>query len=265
MSITTSGRVCFWTVSDSTDYIKLCQGLSRCGLSPPSPRTPTRALQAALQKLYAKPDTMIRPLDDGVGYAVVEEHKGRATNGYSVIVTATVDESGIVSTTPNGPTTALVQQATNEQRKYVDARAITPLITKTISGWHGILLRDTGGIWFLPDRPCVNFEGLREAVESAGPNYLHGMTSKATPETVRAVMATLAAEIQATTAAMIEEIHAGVGERALENRRAAVVTLRDKITTYQTMLGQPLDALNQLCSDVDAVIAVAAIDVAAAA
>ena len=263
-TVQTSGCVTFWTVSDNTSYTALAAALANLpfAVKMPNPRTPGRALQAALTKKFGGPDRLVRPLDTKDGYCVVSEAKGSDDNSYQTIVTCKVTSDGHdIATIPNGSVTRMVKDQWMIERDLVDARAITPALLWGVTVLGGVSLRRTGGIYFVPHAGMSQWEQLGQAVESAGPNSVYRIRMEADTVTLRSVAVAITAEITEASDTLMDAIrNGGLGERAVANRKQAATILRRKVQAYEAILGKSLDGLVTMLDRVDAALTAATLE-----
>jgi hypothetical protein len=246
------GIITFWTLSDFTSREALVQGFGRADLAQfvPEAQEPVTVLKDALTSVLGGRSTLIRPLAKRSGWAVVGEAKGQEKNDYHHLARAEVTNSGDILIVPNSPdwTTEQTDAVYREFSRYagmVPSERLASSLVDIAFSLGGIRLRPrAGGIYFIPPGKVERWREAALAVEAAGKNAMYQLNQELNPDTVRVIRDAIAAEAEAVSARLHQEILSGeLGERAMRTRQAELAALQQKLSEYETILGVGLEDL----------------------
>jgi hypothetical protein len=261
---TFQGDVLWWSLRDvelpAEEFKKawVAAGLSEAAL--PEMPTPLRVIKNAGQEVFQ--GELARGLlfrqvvkrDDGsVIFAIVrEEPHADGTVTYAQEAKVMVDAQGKLTT--DNDTHAQVQQiATSYARLFgkYQAREIRKSIIATVVACDGIMIREAGGVYWVPSKHAQTVRALSGIVKSVGGSTFALLPIHQTPEGSE----TLGAAARVSITGQLDELAAemrvwkaeGVGDIrsvTLERRLTEFESLRDRVAMYRDVLSMRADDLN---------------------
>jgi hypothetical protein len=261
------GAVAFWTLAEWTDRQRLRYGLEKLGLEAfvPEERLPAAALRDALTEVLGGPRTLIRPLAQKDGFAVVREDRGTVENRYATDLVARVMEGPRphLSFEPYGPKAVAVEASFQTQLGRVSGAQLSSALVKVVESLSGTRLRPTGAIYWIPGPRLADWADVGQAVEAAAdgaPSAVYLIKHRLDGEAVRAIRDAVVAEVSAEATRIREDVAAGdLGGRALETRKQQAADLRSKVLLYEDLLSVGLDGLHRAVDDADQAAATASL------
>lgn len=275
------GSLAFWKCGIS-DRELLAAGLKRIDLGKytPEPRTVASALRGALQTTFKKGKdssrTLVRPLEDKDGFAVLKETRGDryAGNTAATICTATLptETQAILM---HGDYKPEDREAVVHEFQFLlgtlGSSAISKCLDKIIEYFGGVdmaaVLNELdeensqgaaaaaaqGGaksLWWIPKERIDDFRAVAEIVESCGIkkrsdgrgtcNRVTALIVIADAQMIRAVGDGIVNEVTAALREIAQEITDGLGKRAVTTRSNKVAALEAKVERYESAFGQYL-------------------------
>ena len=246
----TTGAVTYWKLSGDVDLAQLAQAWEAEGLDPawlPAAVSATTALQRAVNEQRSA-DTLVRKDPKG-GWSLVIESKVNQELVYKVAARFWLDTNEAVQCDrPVGPRAQAIIAA------YTQARSV--LSTQDSSNWlvalarrlGAVLLRETGGIYFVP-RPCIaKFHAAKRAVAAATAHTVYEIPAIQSAEVTMAVFDALQKEV-------LDEIADMEKDLANDTVRGSTLVARlnhcreviAKVQGFERLLGKPVgDAVAQL-------------------
>jgi hypothetical protein len=218
-----------------------------------------------LEEVLGGPRTLVRPLADRDGFAVVREDRGKQQNSYAATLTARVQDGDppVLTFDPLDARAYRIEHAFAKHRGRIPASQLSACLVKAVESLGGIRLRPTGAVYWMPGPKLDEWTHIAHAVEAAadgkaGAVYLlrHRMDADA----VRAVRDAVVAEVQADADRIRTEVTSGeLGGKAVETRQQKVRDLRDKVLLYEHLLSVGLDGLHATLDAADQAAATAAL------
>lgn len=252
------GGVVTW-ITNNSDRERLEEGLEALGLSDlmPKPRTPKAILHDALKAHYASksgagPDgkpiagrgwNPVRPLQRKSAFTIVSEKRGTTENDYANVCYFEVSEAGQIDMDPYDSTTYwLVEKQYKIAANIMPGATLTAVLVEYLRDrLCGIALKPSGGVYWLPTKKLEPWTKLVAVVEAVGDNSVFLMRSVADTDSMRSIRHSLMDEMTRTLAEINGEISDNtLGERALDERVRRAMALKDKLTEYETLLGESL-------------------------
>lgn len=271
-----SGGVVFWTLGGGTDFDKLLNSWSVLGHEKHAPdRVSTAdAVKAALVDLYGGRENLVRPAKRKGGYCVVRETAGMmAENDYDERVVVQV-MSGAQKEAYHlhirGPDAEpeRIRRAVNDQLDILPSSKVTQGLVAVVRSLGGVPMRETGGIYWIPEYNLAEWEGVARATEQSGPgNQVYVARTVLDEEGKRAVLAAIRSDIVTQVEKIKEEIETGgmTSERALKHRRSVVESLEARVSEYESALDVALtDIRTALATCAQAVVHLGAQEMGAA-
>ena len=251
------GVITFWTATEtSIDRLRAaCEAIDpRLATWVPEKATPLAALRQTLETIY--PGYLIRKLDVH-GFAVVREDRGRDRNDYSAHSAAWFRDDGETLEFPatiDRDEERRVRESFRSNRGVLEGGRVGRFLSEVVSEYiDGTSLRQTGGVYWMPDSSREKWERIAAAVERSAvsvPSSVYVIHHEMDAAAVRAVRDAIVNEVSVEIARINDEIVNGdLGERALRNRSSEINTLLAKVQRYEGLLDV---GLSELRSTLDA-------------
>jgi hypothetical protein len=218
-----------------------------------------------LTEVLGGPRTLIRPLAQKDGFAVVREDRGTVENRYATDLVARVMEGPRphLSFEPYGPKAVAVEASFQTQLGRVSGAQLSSALVKVVESLSGTRLRPTGAIYWIPGPRLADWADVGQAVEAAAdgaPSAVYLIKHRLDGEAVRAIRDAVVAEVSAEATRIREDVAAGdLGGRALETRKQQAADLRSKVLLYEDLLSVGLDGLHRAVDDADQAAATASL------
>lgn len=271
-----NGAVVFFTLGGDSDYDMIEVGFEHCGLSKyiPNKNTSAAALKSALVKTWGNRRMKIDSLEGKRGGFAVAQVKGDVQNDvrtldYEVLFTTEVPSSSQFIPFFD-PSTGDAIEPTKarecrgkfwDELKKVPAQKVSLALTQIIQGpLKGIRLRETGGIYWIPESSLKIWRSLSFTLSEASTrNKLYKMCTSIDVDSIEAICDALTSSVEAEMEKLTEEIISGdlKQERAYVSRRNRAVELRAKVKDYEKIFGKTLDNLTSQCEETDVAAAAA--------
>lgn len=218
----------------------------------PNERTESAVLHQTLSHLFGGPTTIIRRLKDKSGFAIVSERRGEDHNEYKHERAVRVENRLV---TCDDPATDVweIQSKFDELSSLLSPSCVSAclveIVTKVLGG---VPLRESGGLYWVPESTFPRLEAIAHAVENAcvpGANNkdkstVYMMETVKNENCIVAVRDAIENEIAKRIEAIDQEVAEGtLGERALESRKEEAIQLRHKLAMYEKELGCTMEAL----------------------
>ena len=264
--VSVNGRVVFWTLGEDSDHAILEQGLTDCSLGGycPDENTAKAALKSALVSIYGSRRCLIRPLDGRAGYLVVQEKgEGEGNISLSHVPLFSVDvptgPEGILFKDPESGEIVEHHQAGIVRDQFwreldkVPSHKVARALVNIIDRISGTSLRETGGIYWIPERTLPIWEKVVTAVESASPsNAIYALNTAKDDDCLRAVVAGLTHSVSSEMDTIRGKIRSGkLGDKALATQNSRAADLRLKIQLYEKLFGKTLTELKDSTEDLE--------------
>lgn len=258
-TIPLTGGVVFWSLGGATDFQKLLDGMTDAGFQQCAPDRVTipEACKAGLTDLYGEKRTLIRPLPNGNGYAVVDETAGigkaldhaiRIVAKWPMTGTASVQNMQI-----NGPwgESQKIIDAIDKQLDVLPHNKVSSGLVAVVRALGGVPLKPAGGVYWLPPRALAAWHAVGHAVEAAGPgNLVQTMSVLLDDAGIRAAVEAIRTDIGTEIAALQEQAAlGGDNKRSVRVRQEKAERLLDRVKDYEQILGV---ALTELRDGIDA-------------
>lgn len=261
-----------WWDADRMDVGALVTALSDVGLVNLAPKSSTipAALRETLNACISGAKIRVRgkpisfnPLSDEVkGCEAVMREPGKEANHHDFIMSIVLDGDEIKLAKVNyqhlphiaGKERALEQLLTKtylDEIGWYPAVMVSSCVSRVIAAMGGILCKQTGGVYFLPESAMDRFSQFADSVESKGSVRLTVTRFPLRPgeRSYRLVAESLRKEI--SDALMeIEEGLASIGRgearaNGQKTRLNRLVELRDKVGRYEEILGVTMSDLHE--------------------
>lgn len=274
----TAGAIMWWRLSGDTDGTRLASNWASAGLPSellPKPPTPTTALNRAVNE-QREARRLARPLEGRHGWALVDEDARGENLDYHVLLKVAVNALGRLEffDMPKDPTHALWSERVKTEIESAYNRHLDTLSHSDISSWivslagdcNAVVLRDTGGIYFVPRPSMERWQGMVDVIRASSSHTIFEVPALRSDEAVAAIIDAIAREAQSEAEAMETEMadEGNLGSRALRGRVARVENVRAKVEAYERLLGRKLENLHLRLDALKANLAAAALAAMAA-
>lgn len=261
--VSANGAVVFWTAGPTSRDL-LNARLESIGVRVAAERTDNSALENAMKE-YGKDHV-------SKGHKVlVRANKKPGTNGYSFIqeakeehrcyhthdFSAKVDE-GQVKTTGGYTDVAALQRLFEHFKAVLTGASVGQALVGILADLGAMTLKDSGGIYWVPEDKLDLWYQVAEAVETSAigghESHVDSFTTTMDEHTARALKRGIVREIAETTKALRTEIAGGMGEKAMESRQEAAVSLHKRVDQYAVILEDTLDELHEQIQGVEELV-----------
>lgn len=272
------GGVIFWKVGP-TDRQAFEAGLRSLGLEKyvPDHRTPKAILQAALGALYAEgPPSLfereqlaavmavlsddekaklteatadvrriVRPVAKTAAFNVLLETRAEPRNLYKVMLDAAVTKDGVVTSDPPEYREAIQAAFVRMAGELPASTVTTTLVAVLKDALGGLMLRPTGGVYWLQAEKLDQWSKVAELAEAtaltSGDSCVHLMRTAMDEAAMRAVKDAITDEVRGSIERIQREITDGnLGTGALESKVAEAGRLRTRLGDYEELLGSAM-------------------------
>lgn len=252
-----SNFIAFWRLASWSDPAKLKNGFHSIGLAgfEPLPTPSPKALRESLNEHFKKRNILVRNLK-GNGLVVYEELKGEESNEYKRIFSVRVIDGPSLQFNPL-PDMQEAQNIANLYGKYlssVDGDAVSSSLVRWVRSRNGVPLRDNGGFYSMSHVHAETYGQIQQIVEGAaveGHSRIYKASMLVDADSVKIVRDAIQQEIFQESERMLKEMQDhDLGERAMKHRLEHLVSLQDKVTEYEGIIGQSLNHLAQALDNV---------------
>lgn len=246
----TAGAIVYWRLSGGLDLPRLTQSWEARSLDAsllPDEPSPTVALRRAVATLK-KPDTRIEATKAGL---VVLDRAERGSEGdleFTKRLVASVDPVGRikVSFALLDSDRARVEEAFSEALESIAGSDVSPWLSSLMRALHAVPLRDTGGVYFVPQFSMGRFALVLEALREASNHVIAAIPALDSKEAVSAVLDALQSEAEAELSTIRRELEGdALGARALNTRIDTTSRVETKLSSYENLLGGRLEGLRE--------------------
>jgi len=263
-----AGSFTWWRLAGVIHYDKLEKAWQLADMPMrdlPSLPSRTVALKRALDEQYRGSHTLVRVLPAG-GYAIVDEsfENGQEDDEtvdptYETRFKAWFDEDlgELCFRNVDGKISEDEMQAILSHfkmaQKELTHQDLSSWLSKLVRNVQSVRLRDTGGIYFIPEQHVAQWEKISDIVAEVGQSRVFGVPALRTDRAVEAIMDAVISdttnEIETVTKLLDD---ATLGVRALKTRGEKLAALSDKLKVYENLLGVRLDEMREKIQEADA-------------
>jgi hypothetical protein len=269
-----AGLITWWTLGGTTPLEALSEAWGAAGLSHdelPAEPSDRAALKRALEAVW--PEHSVSPLKGG-GYAVVQLVKGEHAEGrdpkINTLAKCWLDTDDTLllwmpeEADPVGVMRAEkrkeVWKALQKSRDELDPVDVSQWLIAQAYNYAGIALRQTGGIYFVPNVYAAAWRTLTAVLESVNKRVtVYEVPAMRTDKAVGAILAALQSDVETELTRIQEALDRSnedkLGARALATRKTIVEELTKKVRQYEALLGANLDVLREQAESMDGKIA----------
>jgi hypothetical protein len=255
----TTGAVVYWQLSGACDRAALAAAWAAAGLPAdwlPAPASSADALRRAVKALES-PAMLVRRHPKG-GWQAVAESRVDGKLGYSTGTRFFIDGDEAKSDPPDGAGAQAVFGAFGAALLSIAPQDASSWLVRIAARLGAVLLRETGGIYFVPRGAIDRLHAIKGAIAAACGHQIYEIPAVHSAEVVQAVFAALQREV----AEEIEALEADITNEAcrgttLAARAAHCNGVVAKVADFERLLGAPAgDAIARL-QDLKARLAIA--------
>lgn len=246
------GAVVYWTPAPC-GYGDLSRRLQEAGYEDLVPRetTDASALRAAMsdyaegQAVTKGHDRMVKPLKKPKdnGFESVQVERGEASNDYCHDFSAKVVD-GKVQLTRGYCDTYQLQELYVKYKQVLSASAVGSVISNSMTYLGGVMLKESGGIYWLRRSKLWDLQQIANAVEQSAcwdkKPKVYVCSTPLDTHTIRSVKDSIVNEMVNESLRLGEELMEGLGDEAKERRREHISRLIERTKEYEVLLGESL-------------------------
>jgi len=254
-----NGVVTYWSLSEGLSLDSLrdnCPDWFNKML--PEETAPLGALKRVLtRRIQGKAGLYLRPVARD-GYAIMQEHeaagKKAATERGRMLLLPLPDGGVGLAMTPfhEGVFADLVKQWQQERRRITASALGTALSRAVLSARvKGVSLRPSGGIYWVSDNSCPEWEALATGIETSGPASVYRMGVAHDAESVRAICDNLTAHVEKEMEQVNEALTGGdLGKRGQKTQKRRARSLEELVSHVEETLEITLLGLRQKTTEI---------------
>jgi len=260
------GGLCYWNtkrVSRARTQAAADQaGFGKLVPAQPPATSTLRTCMLTLGKSWygrvRKSPLSVRELADPGCFELVRVVAGQSANEYRHLFSASIDPqwnvkvlSAPAALTPINADVVL-QSAVIDERDYLPAAIVSAVMVKALRQWAATLLKDDGGLWFIPGCYMDQYRAFASHIAGKGDGPQFKLTQfeiASDPDTVKHVLTELRTEIRTG----IEEIMAdvmqaegGLRDRSIAIRQKKADEFLAKVQLYEQFTGKTLSDLTDV-------------------
>lgn len=246
-----NGAIVFWLPGDQ-NLQKTSQGMESLGLKhyTPSPRTQADGVANALREVFKDQRFLIRPLNQEGHYVVNEEQRGENSNTYKPVYGGWVKKGIVEFPAYNRNAQVDCQNAYMRLMGTCPSHHVTrALVGLTLSHLKGTTLKESGGVYWIPQGHVDTWTKVGEVYQGAGRSRIYTIRSVADADTARAIVETFTSELTDEIAALNLEVMGDEtpGTRRLNTIAKKAKAMLDKVRVYEASTDNELVKLRKLC------------------
>lgn len=250
------GAIIVWSAADS-DYQLVSQAVEDLGEQfkecRPSKPTPLSALKMALQKIV-EPDVkghniLVRNLRDmdGRGFVVAQEDpkvKGPLRFRQRHAAVFYNDQHYEIE-----PALGTEDQLRLSKEYHCNLTQIGPTsvgvcLADVVRAMGGVPLRESGGVYWLPDEKLAEWKSFASAVERAGQSRVYALKVRAEPEMIRCVGDNLVTMAQTQLDEMMDAVRKSeVNESTVSSRKRKLESLAKQVEDFEAAFDRSLEEI----------------------
>lgn len=273
-TIETAGSISYWRISSDVTRSALVKAWTAAGLDEkllPALPQDVVALGRAVNALADK-RVLVRPLARRGAWGIVHE---TATEIEGQPLKLTHETAVHVFFRDGAPVVEQANGTWAQQQSYGllvaahYAQARQSLDHHDVSKWlldlayklGAVSLRDSGGVYFIPRQGVAEWNKIADAVEAGLAGSIFRIPAMRTADAVAAITDAITAEAAAVAAGVDADMQKTgeekLGTRALGTRVKTLETMREKLGTYEELIGRQLEIrarLDELAANVSAAV-----------
>lgn len=242
-----AGSVTWWRLQGSVNYDRLIAVWARHGFPEadlPPPPSDAAALRRTLEA-FRGPQTLVRAVPTG-GFAVVDEEYNEADEvlEYETRFTVWIDYESSSMTFDrevDDDVANSVIESFERLRRELQATDLSAWMVRRAKALSAIALRDTGGIYFVPEPSAEAWSVFADVVAEVSASRVYELPALKTERAVEALMDAVLAEASEEAAKLeeaIDALDAAPSARAVKAKAAKCEAIATKLELYEDLLGR---------------------------
>jgi len=260
-TVQNAGAVTWWRLSGDVDAQRLFRAWDARGWDIADlPTQPSNAstLRRVLREKCGGPRCLIQSLN-GAAFAVVDvavvstdAAAPMADAEYTTRFKVRLDEIDelLESDSLTGSELAHLQTEYDRARSTYEASTLSGWLVGQVEQRKAIRLRDTGGIYFVPEGYVQSWRAFGEVLAEASASRVYEVPAVKNEQAMVALVEALSQELQCRVTLLDQDI-ADRGVRGLRSKAARCEELAEKVRVYESLFSVSLDALNDMVSRLD--------------
>lgn len=257
------GDLCFWSLSDASIVRSDLESKWKLSGLPeqllPEPPTIAKTFKLAVREAQVGlAERLIRPvIDDEVSivFAVVHEQKHEdGTLSYTQEAKAVLDllTGKMSSDVPAHELVAIIASRFAALRDTHTADDVRRTITRTLASFAAVLLRENGGVWWVPSPHAQSLRKLQAAIESIGASHFYLLPVHDTADATRTLSDAAARSLETELAELKSEVESFVAQPP--ERTATLVRRFDAFDALKARAQLYRDILQVQVKDLDSTL-----------
>ena len=253
------GGISFWntckTLRVTTKAAADEAGIGRLVPEQPSPTTTLRNAMLTVAKAtfgtQRRRPYAVRRLEEPGTFEVVQITPGAIANQYVQKFAAGITPGWSVSLLSGQYQTHLpdLVAAVMDERDYLPATVVSGIMVRALHLWGATLLKDDGGVWFLPGTHLEDYRAFSSRIRGNGDGPEFKCTQfeiASDPDTIGYVLTALRTEVMAGVAEIMNDImtaEGGMRDRSVAVRTNKANEFLRKVELYEQFTGRTLTDL----------------------
>lgn len=255
-----SGEVTEIELSDAADDHDLDEKLL------PDLPSESTAMTRACYELKSK-HVLVRAHEDG-GYCVINENVDGEDIDFDIECRVKLDDKTLIIEPADHANADQIKASFRAHQNKYSTTDISKWLVKQLRRLDAVVLRDQGGVYFVPRTSVEEFEKIANVIRDCSKHRIFELPALQADETVEAVLDALTSEAESAAEQMETELLAdaketadkkALGKRALGTRLDRLDGLKKKLAKYEQLLGVNLDKVEERLERVRANVALAKI------
>ena len=260
-TVQNAGAVTWWRLSGDVDAQRLFRAWDARGWDVadlPTQPSLVSTLRRVLRDQFGGPRCLIQSLN-GAAFTVVDvavvaaDSTAKVADAeYTTRFKIRLDEIDELLESDSLPTAELAHLQTEYDRARNTYEA------STLSGWlvgqveqrKAIRLRDTGGIYFVPEGYVKSWREFGDVLAEASASRVYEVPAVKNEQAALALIEALTQDLQGRVAHLDQDID-DRGVRGLRSKAAKCEELAGKVRVYEALFSTKLDSLNEMVSRLD--------------
>ena len=260
-AVKNAGAVTWWRLSGDISTTRLYDAWVKRGWDvddlPPLPSSQA-TLKRVLRDTYGGASTLIQALPNGA-FAVVDIQvvaaSGMKIKNDAIYTTRfkihldNIDEL-LESDNLSGPLLYSLQSAYDNARQTYEASMLSGWLVAQVEARKAIRLRDTGGIYFIPESYVKAWSAFGEVIAEVSASRVYEIPAVKNDQAMLALVEALSHELQQRVALLDQNVEER-GLRGLRNKADRCEELASKVRVYESLFSTKLDSLSHMVSTLE--------------
>ena len=258
-TVQNAGAVTWWRMSGDVDAQSLFRAWDARGWAVddlPTQPSSTSTLRRVLRDQFGGPRCLIQSLNGNafavVDVAVVDTDTKLADAEYTTRFKIRLDEIDelLESDGLSSAELAHLQTEYDRARNTYEASTLSGWLVGQVEQRKAIRLRDTGGIYFVPEGYVQSWREFGDALAEASASRVYEVPAVKNEQAALALIEALTQDLQGRVAHLDQDID-DRGVRGLRSKAAKCEELAGKVRVYEALFSTKLDSLNEMVSRLD--------------